>query len=91
MTSITITAASLASAMWGHMVGDPIEALNNEVYKGTSIRARAVPADAILTIITSPTGAHTAHDSDGGWIADRFGPTIPQRYMAAIRSAAIVD
>ncbi len=64
----TFTAAHLALTMWG----EDIETIAWGVYEGTSIPVRRVPADAVLTVEATRYGWRIT-DSDGGWIADRFG------------------
>jgi len=69
---ITVSAADLCSALWGQ----PLAYVNAGCYEGTKVRVRQVPADAVLTVTPSACGKGTSasvSDSDGGWIADRFG------------------
>lgn len=103
---LTITAAELSQALcsgWDGGYRDsnyqddaPTACWSMGTYEGTKIPVRKVPGDAVLTLDLwhgqggGFTGA-TITDSDGQWIADRFGTTLGARQVKrifAFRAAA---
>lgn len=72
--TVELTAEQLTRALWGK----PIDYINKGVYEGTGIPWRKVPKDAKLTVEIG-RGGGMVRDSDGGWIADRFGPELGHR------------
>lgn len=85
---IETTAAELANALWGHLPSyHGIEDLSLGCYEGTKIPVRKVPADAPV-VLKVGRGWTLIEDRDGGWIADRFGPTLG--YSWGKRAAAVL-
>ena len=70
---IEITAEELCRALYG----EGVEGINRGTYPGTAIPVRQVPPAARLIVVCKPAGIVT--DSEGGWIADRFGPGLGVR------------
>lgn len=76
---VEIKAADLAEALWGHYSWyKGLSDLSKGYYQGTRIPLRSVPADALLVVEIWSNGGLVS-DTDGGWIADRFGPTLSTR------------
>lgn len=65
--TVKTTAGELSLALYGS-----VDAMNVGFYEGTSIPVRKIPADAAVTLVSYSGGGYVV-DSDGGWIADRFG------------------
>lgn len=80
--TIHTTAGDLARAVFGCDVSE----FNRGFYKGTSIPLRAVPPDAPVTV-TGKTSLAAIEDGQGGWIADRFGPTLGARQIRRLIDA----
>ena len=80
--TIHTTAGELARAVFGYDVSE----FNRGFYKGTSIPLRAVSPDAPLTV-TGKTSLAAIEDGQGGWIADRFGPTLGARQIKRLIDA----
>lgn len=73
------TAGALAKALWRAKAKDlypprGVDYLDNGkvVYEGTEIPVRVVPESAPVTLVVEPGGGHVV-DTQGGWIAERFG------------------
>jgi hypothetical protein len=73
-----ITVELTADALCRALYGEGVESINRGFYKGTKIRLRQVPADAHV-LVHAWSGGGRVEDSDGGWIADRFGPGLGHR------------
>jgi len=76
---VEITANNLSHALFG----EPISYMNLGRYPGTDIPLRPIPADTLLTVVYW-SGGGLVQDSDGGWIADRFGPGLGQRQVQRV-------
>lgn len=74
LDTFKVTAGELCQALWEK----PSAELSRGFYPGTEIPLRVVPADAVVTVSLRSNGG-VVSDSDGGWIADRFGPDLGAR------------
>ena len=65
--SVHTTAGKLSEALYGSA-----DDMNWGTYPRTGIRVRKIQADAPVVLVAYSGGGFVT-DSDGGWIADRFG------------------